>query len=117
MGGIARVAVLALAFSLLMPATARAAEAVAASDGPDLGGASQLESRTFESAALGRPMPYLLYLPPGYATSARRYPVLYMLHGMGGTDSQWRSLGLLDAADRMIRAREIQPLIIVMPQG
>ena len=117
MGGIARVAALALAFSVLVPGAARAAERGSIADGSDAFGPSRVDARTFESAALGRAMPYLVYLPPGYATSARRYPVLYMLHGMGGGDDQWRSLGLLDAADRMIRAREIQPLIIVMPQG
>jgi enterochelin esterase-like enzyme len=72
----------------------------------------------FESAALGRVMPYLVYLPPGYdAHPAARYPVLYMLHGMGGDERQWQRLGLLTAAERLIATGEIPPMIIVMPRG
>jgi enterochelin esterase-like enzyme len=72
---------------------------------------------TFKSDALGRAMPYSIYLPPGYETSARRYPVLYMLHGMSGTNEEWAQYGLFATADRMIRTHEIRPLIIVLPQG
>ncbi len=43
--------------------------------------------RTFHSAALGRDVGYCIYLPPGYATdTARRYPVIYNLHGAGGNE-------------------------------
>src|SRR5439155_23085134 len=55
---------------------------------------------TFKSLALGRAMPYSIYLPPSYATSKHAYPVLYMLHGMSGTNDEWREYGILDAADR-----------------
>jgi S-formylglutathione hydrolase FrmB len=110
-----RVAAMALALCALSPVTARAAQPAPFADVSD--GAGRIEARTFDSAALHRAMPYLVYMPPGYASGSRRYTVLYMLHGMGGDDGQWKALGLLDAADRMIRAREIQPLIIVMPQG
>jgi S-formylglutathione hydrolase FrmB len=71
----------------------------------------------FRSETLGRTMPYSIYLPPDYATSAKRYPVLYMLHGMSGTKEEWAQYGIFTAADRMIRAHEIRPLIIVLPQG
>ncbi len=72
---------------------------------------------TFTSAALARTMPYSVYLPPDYATSAKRYPVLYMLHGMSGTNVEWQSYGIFDRADAMIRSGALQPLIIVLPQG
>ncbi|MBI2324136.1 MAG: hypothetical protein HYU87_04140 [Chloroflexi bacterium] len=85
------------------------------SDAPDA--PSQVESRTFASAALDRTMRYVVYLPPGYSRSVTRYPVLYMLHGMDGGEDEWRRYGLLDVADTMIRAREIAPLVIVLPQG
>jgi enterochelin esterase-like enzyme len=62
-------------------------------------------------------MPYEIYLPPGYSTSSRRYPVLYMLHGMSGTNDEWRGYGIFDKADRMIRSGELRPMIIVLPQG
>ena len=72
---------------------------------------------TFKSEALARTMPLSIYLPPGYDASAGRYPVLYMLHGMSGTNEEWAQYGLFAAADRMIRANQIRPLIIVLPQG
>jgi enterochelin esterase-like enzyme len=63
-------------------------------------------------------MPYYIFLPPGYQESAaRRYPVLYMLHGMGGSSAEWLSYGLLGRAQDMIMAGQIAPFIIVLPQG
>lgn len=63
-------------------------------------------------------MPYLVYLPRGYDSEpAQRYPVLYMLHGMGGHDTEWRDVGLFEAADRLIAAGDVPPLVIVLPQG
>ena len=76
-----------------------------------------LRSVSFHSAALGRAMPYFIYLPPGYETATARYPVIYMLHGMSGTNEEWRGYGLIDTADKMIRSGAIRPLIIVLPQG
>ena len=39
------------------------------------------------SAALHRPMRYMVFLPPGYDTeSARRFPTVYLLHGLGGDE-------------------------------
>jgi enterochelin esterase-like enzyme len=77
----------------------------------------QVETRTFWSASLGRTMPYNIYLPPGYASGSREYPTVYLLHGMAASDRQWVDLGIAQAADRLIAAREIAPLIIVMPEG
>jgi enterochelin esterase-like enzyme len=79
--------------------------------------AGQVETRTFWSASLGRTMPYNIYLPPGYASGSREYPTVYLLHGMAGSDRQWEDLGIAQAADRLIAAGQIGPLIIVMPEG
>lgn len=62
-------------------------------------------------------MPILIYLPPGYRDSQRRYPVLYMLHGYGGPYTEWEKWGLFADVDPMIRSGEIQPMIIVLPEG
>lgn len=79
---------------------------------------SRVESRAFTSATLGRTMPYIAYLPPGYDTeSARRFPVLYMLHGLSGRDDEWVWYGLFEQADELIATGQIQPMIIVLPQG
>src|SRR5262245_41959645 len=72
---------------------------------------------TFFSRALERPIPYFVYLPPGYGLSDRLYPTLYMLHGNSGSNEEWIAYGLIDEADGMIVAGEIQPLVIVLPQG
>ncbi len=62
-------------------------------------------------------MPILIYVPPGYYDSQRRYPVLYMLHGYGGPYTEWEKWGLLANIDPMIRQGEIPPMIAVMPEG
>jgi enterochelin esterase-like enzyme len=61
-----------------------------------------------------------VYLPPSYATErTRRYPVLYLLHGYGGTDSTWtgRLAALPEIADKLVAAGRIRDLIIVMPNA
>lgn len=115
-----RAAVLCLAVATAVSAAMAAPARGAVEDADRLGAAEaapDVRSMTFDSQALRRPMPYSVYLPPGYERSAKRYPVLYMLHGMGGSRDEWRTYGLIDVADRMIRARQIAPLVIVMPQG
>jgi enterochelin esterase-like enzyme len=72
---------------------------------------------TLYSPALGRAMDYWLYVPPNYSGDTRRYPVLYVLHGRGGSSSEWKDLGLFDQADVLIRQQRIAPLIIVAPEG
>jgi enterochelin esterase-like enzyme len=101
------------------PVTTAAPESNLDQGAISLEAASALDVRglTFTSRALGRAMPYSVYLPPGYTTSAARYPVLYMLHGMSGTNEEWQSYGIFDRADAMIRAGQLQPLIVVLPQG
>lgn len=73
-----------------------------------------------ESKALGREMPYLVWLPPGYPRPAR-YPVIYLLHGGGDGVSagrtEWRNVGAGDALGALIAANEVEPAIIVLPEG
>ena len=76
-----------------------------------------LRDESFPSAALGRAMQYGIYLPPGYDGGADRYPVLYMLHGLGSHYSEWVVYGFADTAERLIQTGRIAPLIIVFPQG
>ena len=61
-----------------------------------------------------------IYLPPSYATErARRYPVIYLLHGYGGTDGNWtgRQLNLPEIADKLFAARTVREMIVVMPNA
>ena len=76
------------------------------------------EGLKIASAILGRDVNFSVYLPPDYAASARRYPVVYLLHGLSDDDSGWIQFGEVHlAADRAIAAGEIPPMIIVMPDG
>ena len=60
---------------------------------------------------------YRIYLPPCYHRETnRRYPVLYLLHGQTYRDDQWDRLGIDEAANKLIAAGEIPPLLIVMPR-
>jgi enterochelin esterase-like enzyme len=93
-----------------------AAAAVAAP--PPVSSGGYLKDGAFYSEALGRTMPYGIYLPPTYDSDpTRHYPVAYMLHGAGGHYSEWVAYGLPESTEDLIWNGEIQPLIIVMPQG
>jgi len=71
----------------------------------------------FFSGALNSRKTCYVYLPPDYELhTARFYPVLYLLHGMHGTESDWTEKGNAHlTADRMILAGELRDCIIVMP--
>jgi len=80
------------------------------------GGSTVIEEPLY-SPTLDIHTSYRVMLPPGYDRDARSYPVLYMLHGVAGDSNEWQSIGLLEAADRMITRGAIDPLIIVLPNG
>ena len=59
-----------------------------------------------------------VYTPPGYETTDRSYPVLYLLHGMGGDEQAWMELGRASQIlDNLIASGEAHPMIVVMPNG
>jgi enterochelin esterase-like enzyme len=61
---------------------------------------------------------YAVYLPPDYATSDRRYPVLYLLHGGGDDHTGWVQFGeVQQIADKAIREGKATPMVIVMPDA
>lgn len=61
--------------------------------------------------------PSAVYLPPGFA-AGRRYPVVYLLHGLRGAPSEyWDALDIADVADGLISSGEAPPFIAVMPVG
>lgn len=68
------------------------------------------------SAALAREIPYAVYLPDGYAQGDGRYPVLFLLHGLGGGVADWLDAGRLGPTlDRLIAAGAVPPMIVVVP--
>ncbi len=59
-----------------------------------------------------------VYTPPGYANSKEKYPVLYLLHGGGGDEDAWTSLGRANyILDNLIAAGKAKPMIVVMTNG
>ena len=62
---------------------------------------------------------YRIYVPPDYFVTGneRRYPTLYMLHGAGGNYTEWTDSYLPQQLDDMIVRGDIQPMIVVMPDG
>ena len=82
-----------------------------------------LESRDFKSTVLGRNVAYSVYLPPGYETNpTRRYPVVYLLHGMPvapvDSETDWVQQGSADRlADDAISSGRLPPMILVMPDA
>lgn len=80
-------------------------------------GRSQLLEARMHSDTIGRDLPIAVYLPPGYFDSPRAYPVLYMLSGFEGDYHEWINWGLCDVTERLVRGGQIQPMIVVYPQG
>ncbi len=79
--------------------------------------AGEVVQAQFASATLGRSWEYNLYRPDGF-DPARRYPVLYLLHGFGNTRAEWVEKGDIAAqADRLIASGAIPPCLIVMPSA
>jgi enterochelin esterase-like enzyme len=59
-----------------------------------------------------------VYTPPGYETSTARYPVLYLLHGGGGDEDAWTTMGRANVIlDNLIAQGKAKPMIVVMPNG
>jgi enterochelin esterase-like enzyme len=76
------------------------------------------ESLKLKSTILGKDVEYSIYLPPDYATSERRYPVLYLLHGFTDDETAWTQFGEVKAiADAQLQKMEMTPMIIVMPDA
>jgi len=59
-----------------------------------------------------------VYTPPGYETSTVRYPVLYLLHGGGGDEDAWTTMGRANIIlDNLIAQGKARPMLVVMPNG
>jgi enterochelin esterase family protein len=74
--------------------------------------------RWYDSPGLGMDRRITIYTPPGYETSSEKYPVLYLLHGAGGDEEAWITLGrTAQIMDNMITSGKAKPMIVVMPNG
>ena len=71
----------------------------------------------YDSKTVGTRRKMLVYTPPGYSTD-RKYPVLYLLHGIGGDETEWKRLCQPEnILDNLLADGKIQPMIVVMPNG
>ncbi|NIA52911.1 esterase family protein [Massilia sp. TW-1] len=76
-----------------------------------------VEPFTYASIVTGTRRAANVWLPPGY-DKARRYPVLYLLHGIGGNQDEWRGyVRSSEVLDNLMAAGKVVPMIVVMPNG
>jgi enterochelin esterase-like enzyme len=77
----------------------------------------KLEMVEYDSKSVGNKRKALVYTPPGYSADTK-YPVLYLLHGIGGDEEEWRRGGQPNVIlDNLIADSKAVPMIIVMPNG
>ncbi|HEX3044977.1 MAG TPA: malectin domain-containing carbohydrate-binding protein [Bacillota bacterium] len=77
----------------------------------------QVSYFNYQSTATNSTRRARIYLPPGYSTSTK-YPVLYLLHGIGGNEDEWYNSGVPHVIlDNLIAAGSIKPMICVLPNG
>ena len=80
---------------------------------------SRIEEKTIHSEILNADRNYTVYLPAGYANNTdKQYPVLYLLHGMNGTNKDWAGRGhLQDVMDQLRAAGEVCDMIVISPNA
>ncbi len=77
----------------------------------------ELADVPYDSKTLGTRRQIRVYMPPGYS-AARKYPVLYLLHGMGWNDLEWTQIRHADVVvDNLLADGKIPPMIMVFPNG
>ena len=79
--------------------------------------AGQVFADQAPSPALGRDVKFTVYVPDGYQdASSANYPVVYLLHGAGGDENEWRTKGgAVETLDGLIKRGLIRPSVVVMP--
>lgn len=76
-----------------------------------------LDTVKYESKTVGTQRTMLVYTPPEYSKD-QKYPVLYLLHGIGGDEYEWLNGGHPEVIlDNLYAAGKAVPMIVVMPNG
>lgn len=71
----------------------------------------------YDSKSVGTKRRMQIYTPPGYSRETK-YPVLFLLHGIGGDETEWQRFAKVDALlDNLIADGKALPMIVVMPNG
>ena len=77
----------------------------------------KIDSFNYKSKTVGTTRQSLIYLPPGYSKK-KKYPVLYLLHGIGGDDKEWLNGGHPEIIlDNLYAQGKVEPMIVIMPNG
>lgn len=102
----------------LLPAPfgAQAQVAPEAWSNPPAAAVPNVQHRTFRSPSVGEDVGYNVYLPPGYESGSRRYPVLYYLHGAGGNEDGGPRT-LVPKLREAHAAGTLPPFLVVFPNG
>ncbi|MFO7370934.1 MAG: alpha/beta hydrolase-fold protein [Bacteroidales bacterium] len=77
----------------------------------------KIDTITYVSETVGASRRALIYTPPGYSNK-KKYPVLYLLHGIGGDEKEWLKGGQPQVIfDNLYADGRVEPMIVVMPNG
>ncbi|MGP0068739.1 MAG: alpha/beta hydrolase-fold protein [Isosphaeraceae bacterium] len=77
----------------------------------------KLEMVSYDSKSVGTTRKMQVYTPPGYSAE-KKYPVLYLLHGIGGDETEWQRFAKPNLLlDNLLADGKAIPMIVVMPNG
>jgi len=77
----------------------------------------KLEVVEYDSTTVGVKRKAQVYTPPGYSPD-RKYPVLYLLHGIGGNEYEWTKGGRANVIlDNLYADKRAAPMVVVLPNG
>ena len=76
-----------------------------------------IDTIVYKSLTVGTNRRILIYTPPGFSKK-KKYPVLYLLHGIGGDEKEWLNGGSPQIIlDNLYAENKIEPMIVVLPNG
>jgi len=77
----------------------------------------KIDTISYKSKTVGATRKALIYTPPGYSPE-KKYPVLYLLHGIGGDEKEWFNQGQPQVIlDNLYAEKKVEPMIVVLPNG
>ena len=77
----------------------------------------KIDTISYPSKTVGVTRKSLIYTPPGFSKK-NKYPVLYLLHGIGGDEKEWFKNGQPQVIlDNLYAEKKIEPMIVVLPNG
>jgi len=80
-------------------------------------GHGRIDTINYDSKTVGATRRALIYTPPGFSTK-KKYPVLYLLHGIGGDEKEWLNGGKPQVIlDNLYAEGKLAPMIVVLPNG